>query len=308
MAQSTALFRIGTRGSPLALVQARTVRARLAGALGAKDEEIELVIIRTSGDIIQDRPLAEEGGKGLFTKEIEEALLDGRVDLAVHSAKDMPTFSQAGLMLVACLEREDPRDVFISRKAKSLQGLAHGATLGTASLRRQAIAKRMRPDLQVTPLRGNVETRLRKLDQGQVDATILALAGMKRLGLTQHATRIMSEDEFLPAVGQGAIGIEARADDTRVREALARIDHADTFTAVACERAFLAALDGSCKTPIAGHADVSGDAVEFRGLIARPDGGAAHDIAGHGYAKDAVTIGTEAGRELKHRAGPGFFE
>jgi len=308
MAQSTALFRIGTRGSPLALVQARTVRARLAGALGAKDEEIELVIIRTSGDIIQDRPLAEEGGKGLFTKEIEEALLDGRVDLAVHSAKDMPTFSQAGLMLAACLEREDPRDVFISRKARMLAELPQGATLGTASLRRQAIAKRARPDLQVTPLRGNVETRLRKLDDGQVDATILALAGMKRLALTEHATTIMSAEEFLPAVGQGAIGIEAREGDARVRETLARIDHADTFTAVACERAFLAALDGSCKTPIAGHADVSGDAVEFRGLIARPDGKGAHDIAGHGYAKDAVTIGTEAGRELKHRAGPGFFD
>jgi hydroxymethylbilane synthase len=308
MAQSTALFRIGTRGSPLALVQARTVRARLARALGAKDEEIELAIIRTSGDAIQDRPLAEEGGKGLFTKEIEEALLDGRVDLAVHSAKDMPTFSQTGLMMAACLEREDARDVFISRKAISLAALPQGASLGTASLRRQAIAKRARPDLQVTPLRGNVETRLRKLDEGQVDATILALAGMKRLALTKHATRIMSADEFLPAVGQGAIGIEARADDARVRDMLARIDHADTSTAIACERAFLAALDGSCKTPIAGHATVSGDAVAFRGLIARPDGGAAHDIAGHGYAKDAVTIGTEAGRELKHRAGPGFFD
>jgi hydroxymethylbilane synthase len=308
MAQSTALFRIGTRGSPLALVQARTVRARLARALGAKDEEIELAIIRTSGDAIQDRPLAEEGGKGLFTKEIEEALLDGRVDLAVHSAKDMPTFSQTGLMMAACLEREDARDVFISRKAMSLAALPQGASLGTASLRRQAIAKRARPDLQVTPLRGNVETRLRKLDEGQVDATILALAGMKRLALTKHATRIMSADEFLPAVGQGAIGIEARADDARVRDMLARIDHADTSTAIACERAFLAALDGSCKTPIAGHATVSGDAVAFRGLIARPDGGAAHDIAGHGYAKDAVTIGTEAGRELKHRAGPGFFD
>jgi hydroxymethylbilane synthase len=308
MAQSTALLRIGTRGSPLALVQARTVRARLAGVLRANEDEIELVIIRTSGDAIQDRPLAEEGGKGLFTKEIEEALLDGRVDLAVHSAKDMPTFSQAGLMLAACLEREDPRDVFISRKAGSLAALPQRATLGTASLRRQAIAKRMRPDLQVAPLRGNVETRLNKLDDGQVDAIILALAGMKRLGLTEHATMIMSAEEFLPAVGQGAIGIEARADDARVREALARIDHADTSTAVACERAYLAALDGSCKTPIAGHAMVSGDAVEFRGLIARPDGGAAHDIAGHGNREDAVNIGTEAGRELKHRAGPGFFD
>jgi len=307
MAQSTALLRIGTRGSPLALVQARTVRARLAASLGTKEDDIELVVIRTSGDIILDRPLAEEGGKGLFTKEIEEALLAGRVDLAVHSAKDMPTFSQPGLMLAACLEREDPRDVFISHKSRSLAELPCGATLGTASLRRQAIAKRLRPDLEVMPLRGNVETRLRKLDEGQADATILALAGLKRLGLLAHATKIMDVTEFLPAVGQGAIGIEARADDARVRDMLARIDHADTSTAVACERAFLAELDGSCKTPIAGQATVSGDTVEFRGLIARPDGSAAHDIAGHGSRKDAIVIGADAGRELKHRAGPGFF-
>ena len=229
LAQSTALFRIGTRGSPLALVQARTVRARLASALGAGEDEIELVIIRTSGDTIQDRPLAEVGGKGLFTKEIEEALLGGRIDLAVHSAKDMPTLSQPGLMLAACLEREDPRDVFLSPKAASLADLPQGATLGTASLRRQAIAKRARPDLKVVPLRGNVETRLRKLDAGEVDATLLALAGMKRLGLTQHVTRIMSVDEFLPAVAQGAIGIEARADDARTHEALARINHRRDF-------------------------------------------------------------------------------
>jgi len=308
MAQSTALFRIGTRGSPLALVQARTVRARLATALGAREDDIELVIIRTSGDAIQDRPLAEVGGKGLFTKEIEEALLGSRIDLAVHSAKDMPTFSQPGLMLAACLEREDPRDVFVSRKAASLAELPQGATLGTASLRRQAIAKRARPDLKVAALRGNVETRLRKLEAGEVDATLLALAGMKRLGLTQHATRIMSIDEFLPAVAQGAIGIEARANDTRTLDALAEINHADTFTAVACERAFLAELDGSCKTPIAGHATLEGEALQFRGLIARPDGSAAHDIAGNGNVKDATALGTEAGRELKARAGAGFFD
>ncbi len=308
MAQSTALFRIGTRGSPLALVQARTVRARLAQALGAREDEIELVIIRTSGDAIQDRPLAEVGGKGLFTKEIEEALIGSRIDLAVHSAKDMPTVSQPGLLLTACLEREDPRDVFLSPKAASLADLAQGATLGTASLRRQAIAKRARPDLKVVPLRGNVDTRLRKLAEGEVDATLLALAGMKRLGLTQHATRIMSVDEFLPAVAQGAIGIEARADDVRTHEALARINHPDTFTAVGCERAFLAELDGSCKTPIGGHATLEGDALHFRGLIARPDGAAAHDITGSGHAKDAVTIGGEAGRELKARAGADFFD
>ena len=308
MTQSTAPLRIGSRGSPLALVQARTVRARLAAALGVDEAAIELVIIRTSGDAIQDRPLSDVGGKGLFTKEIEEALLDGRIDLAVHSSKDMPTFSQPGLMLAACLEREDPRDVFISRKAGSLAELAQGATLGTASLRRQAIAKRTRRDLRVVPLRGNVETRLRKLADGEVDATILALAGLKRLGLVEHATKIMSAEEFLPAVGQGAIGIEARENDTRTREILARINHADTSTALACERAFLAVLDGSCKTPIGGHADIIGDTIQFRGLIARPDGAAAHDIARTGYRKDAIMVGSEAGRELKEQAGPGFFD
>jgi hydroxymethylbilane synthase len=309
MTQSaTAILRIGTRGSPLALVQARTVRARLAAALGVSEDEIGLNIIRTSGDAIQDRPLAEVGGKGLFTKEIEEALLDGRVDLAVHSAKDMPTYSQPGLLLAACLEREDPRDVFISHKAKSFAELPQAATLGTASLRRQAIAKRVRGDLNVVSIRGNVETRLRKLADGEVDATILALAGLKRLGLVQHATAIMSEQEFLPAVAQGAIGLEAREKDERTRDILARINHADTFTAIACERAFLAELDGSCKTPIAGHATLAGDTLQFRGLISRPDGKAAHDIAGTCSRKDASKIGTDAGRELKHRAGPGFFD
>jgi hydroxymethylbilane synthase len=308
MAQSTASLRIGTRGSPLAMVQARTVRSRLAAATGVKEDTIELVVIRTTGDIIQDRSLAEEGGKGLFTKEIEEALLGQRIDLAVHSAKDMPTLLPEGLILAACLEREDPRDVFISRKARTLAELPRSASLGTTSPRRQAIAKRMRPDLTIVPLRGNVETRLRKLDNDDVDATLLALAGLKRLGLAEHATNIMSAEEFLPAVGQGAIGIEVRADNSRLRDILAHIDHADTSTAVACERAFLAALDGSCKTPIAGHATISGNAVQFRGLIARPDGTAAHDISGTGNRKDAATIGADAGREIKHRAGPGFFD
>ncbi len=308
MAQSTALWRIGTRGSPLALVQARMVASRLASALGCGQEAIELKIIRTSGDAIQDRPLAEEGGKGLFTKEIEEALLQGAIDLAVHSAKDMPTVLPDGLMLAACLEREDPRDVFISRKARSLAELPQGASLGTASLRRQAIAKRARDDLRIMPLRGNVETRLRKLDGGDFDATILALAGLKRLGLTKHATAIMSVDEFLPAVGQGAIGIETRENDGRTRELLARIDHDDTSIALACERAFLAELDGSCKTPIGGHATVSGDTLHFRGLIVRPDGSSAHDIVANGHRGDRIKIGSEAGHELRRLGGPHFFE
>ncbi len=307
MTQSTAPLRIGTRGSPLALVQARTVRARLAAAMGVDEAAVELVIIRTSGDAIQDRPLAEVGGKGLFTKEIEEALLGGRIDLAVHSAKDMPTFSQPGLLLAACLEREDVRDVFISRKAGSLAELPQGATLGTASLRRQAIAKRARGDLRVLPLRGNVETRLRKLDAGEVDATILALAGMKRLGLTQHATKIMSTEEFLPAVGQGAIGIEARENDARTRELLARIDHADTSTALACERAFLAELDGSCKTPIGGHAEISGDTIHFRGLLAHPDGEPSCEHRSRGPRADAIKIGMEAGRYIKRAAPRGLI-
>ena len=307
MAQSTAPLRIGTRGSPLALVQARTVRARLAVVLGVAEEAIELVIIRTTGDAIQDRPLADAGGKGLFTKEIEEALLDGRIDLAVHSAKDVPTFLPDGLMLAACLEREDPRDVFISRKAGSLADLPQGATLGTTSPRRQAIAKRMRPDLRIMPLRGNVETRLRKLEVDEMDATILALAGLKRLGLERHATKIMDVQEFLPAAGQGAIAIEIRESDLRTREILSRINHADTSTALACERAFLGVLDGSCKTPIGGYAELSGDTIYLRGLLAHLDGdpSVAHEL--RGARADAVKIGTEAGQYVKRNAPPGLL-
>jgi hydroxymethylbilane synthase len=308
MAQSATPLRIGTRGSPLALVQARTVRDRLAAALGRSADTIELKIIRTTGDTIVDRPLAEEGGKGLFTKEIEEALMRGDIDLAVHSAKDMPTFLPPGLVLAACLEREDPRDVFISAKAKTIAALPQGARVGTASLRRQAIMKRARPDLEVAPLRGNVETRLRKLDGGEADAIILALAGLRRLGLEGRATRIMSADEFLPAAGQGAIAIETREDDAATRALLTKIDHADTSVAVAVERAFLAVLDGSCKTPIGAHATIEDETVRFRGLIARPDGGSAHDIAATGARGDAVKIGESCARELKQRAGANFFD
>ena len=278
MAQS---IRIGTRGSPLALAQARMVHAALA-AQGAG--EIEIVAIRTSGDRIQDRPLSEAGGKGLFTKEIEEALLAGTIDLAVHSAKDMPTLLPEGLMLAACLPREDVRDAFISRKAASLRELPQGAVVGTASLRRQAMVKRLRPDVSVVPLRGNVETRLRKLEAGEVDATLLALAGLKRLGLADKATALLDAQEFLPAVGQGAITIEARADDARTRALLAKIDHADTSMALGCERAFLAVLDGSCRTPIAGHAVLDGDAISFRGMILRPDGSEAFETSRAGTA------------------------
>src|SRR3984893_8195794 len=229
MAQSSPFLRIGTRGSPLALWQAREVGARLAAAHGVEPDSIAIEVIRTTGDAIQDRPLSEVGGKGLFTKEIEQALIDGGVDLAVHSSKDMPTVLPDGLMLAACLPREDVRDAFISRKAATLDGLAPGAVVGTASLRRQAMVKRLRPDITVVPFRGNVETRLKKLDDGVVDATLLALAGLNRLGRAAAATSILDVDSFLPAVGQGAIGIETRADDRRTRDLLAAIDDPDTL-------------------------------------------------------------------------------
>jgi hydroxymethylbilane synthase len=304
---SGAILRLGTRGSPLALTQARMVRKALAAAHGFDPERIEICAIRTSGDRIIDRPLADAGGKGLFTKEIEEALLAGTVDLAVHSSKDMPTVLPGGLVLSACLEREDARDAFISRKANSIAQLPRGAVVGTASPRRQAQVKRLRPDLQVVSLRGNVETRLRKLDEGAADATLLALAGLKRLGIAGAATAVLGIDEFLPAVGQGVIGIETRANDTRTREFLQPIDHPATTLALAAERAFLAALDGSCRTPIAGHATVAAEGLRFRGMILKPDGSEAFEAVRTGQASEAERLGADAGRELKARAGADFF-
>jgi hydroxymethylbilane synthase len=302
-----AFLHIGTRGSPLALWQALEVRAHLAAAHHVEPDAIAITPIRTSGDVIQDRPLAEAGGKGLFTKEIEQALIDGAIDIAVHSTKDMPTVLPRGLMLAACLAREDVRDAFISRKATSLGGLPHGAVVGTASLRRQAMVKRARPDVTVVPFRGNVETRLKKLNDGVVDATLLALAGLKRLGRADAATAILEIDEFLPAVGQGAIGIEARSGDARTRDLLARIDHDETRIAISVERAFLAILDGSCRTPIAGHARIAAGEVAFRGMILRPDGSEALETARSGAIADAEKLGADAGHELKRRAPPDFF-
>jgi hydroxymethylbilane synthase len=310
MAQSSAeptILRIGSRGSPLALFQARAVRDRLVAAHGLDPARIAIEVIRTSGDMIQDRPLADAGGKGLFTKEIEEALLAGKIDLAVHSSKDVPTFLPPGLVLSAYLPREDARDVLISAKAKTLQELPRGATVGTASPRRQALVQRMRPDLKVVSLRGNVETRLRKLSEGQADATILALAGLKRLDLTDAIATILSADEFLPAVGQGAITVETRKDDAETRALLAAIDHVDTATALACERAFLAALDGSCRAPIAGHATIAGDTLSFRGMILKPDGSEFFETSRTGNRSDAAAIGKDAGQELKSRGGADFF-
>jgi len=304
---SSPVLRIGSRGSPLALAQAREVQSRLAAACGIAAERIEIKTIRTSGDAIQDRPLATAGGKGLFTKEIEEALLAGSIDLAVHSSKDMPTVLPDGLLLDAFLPREDARDAFISRKAKSLRDLPHGAVIGTASLRRQALVKRMRPDLKVVTLRGNVETRLRKLDGGEADATLLAVAGLKRLGLLAAATMILDIDAFLPAVGQGAIGIETRADDEATRALVTKINDVDTAMALAAERAFLAVLDGSCRTPIAGHAQVRSGTVHFRGMILRPDGSEVHEAVRDGRCAAAAELGAAAGRELKDRAGLDFF-
>ena len=302
----TDIVRIGSRGSPLALAQAGEVRSRLV-ASGVAADRIEIVVIRTTGDVVQDRPLSEAGGKGLFTKEIEEALLAGKIDLAVHSAKDMPTLLPSGLVLAAFLPREDVRDAFISRKAASLHELPRGALVGTASLRRQAMVRRMRPDLKVATLRGNVETRLRKLDAGEADATLLAVAGLKRLGLLSAATAILDPGEFLPAVGQGAIGIETRAADAAARALADGIGDTDTQAALAAERAFLAVLDGSCRTPIGGHARADGATISFRGMVVLPDGSAAFEVARTGRREDAVQLGADAGRELKDRAGADFF-
>jgi len=304
---SAPILRIGTRGSPLALAQAHQVQARLAAALGVAPAALALVIIKTTGDAIQNRPLAEIGGKGLFVKEIEQALIDGAIDLAVHSAKDIPGVLPDGLVLAACLPREDARDAFISRKAASLAALAPGAVVGTASPRRAAMVRRLRADLAVVPLRGNVETRLRKLAAGEVDATLLAMAGLNRLGLAAAATAPLDLDEFLPAVGQGVIALETRTADDRTRGRLARIGDAAAATALAAERAFLAVLDGSCRTPIAGHARLDGNALRLRGLIVKPDGSESFEAERRGNASDAVALGEDAGRELRDRAGADFF-
>jgi hydroxymethylbilane synthase len=300
-------LRIGTRGSPLALAQAHETRGRLAAAHGVAPEAVEIVVIKTTGDSIQDRALAQAGGKGLFTKEIEEALLAGTIDLAVHSAKDMPTYLPDGLALAAYLPREDVRDVLITRNGRGLAALPQGATLGSASLRRQAQLLRRRPDLAVRLIRGNVETRLRKVADGEYDATVLALAGLKRLGLADRASEILDVEAMPPAVGQGAIAIETREKDDRVRGLVAAIDDEATHTALRAERAFLAVLDGSCRTPIAGHATLHAGAMRFRGLILRPDGSEALEAERRGGAVEAEAMGRDAGRELKGRAPRGFF-
>ncbi|MGB3540534.1 MAG: hydroxymethylbilane synthase, partial [Mesorhizobium sp.] len=271
-------LKIGTRASVLAMAQAHETRARLMAAHGLPEEAFEIVPLTTSGDRIQDKSLTDAGGKGLFTKELEDALYDGRIDIAVHSSKDMPTQLPDGLELSAFLPREDARDAFIGKAARSIAELPHGARVGSSSLRRQALIRRMRPDLDVVLFRGNVQTRLRKLDEGVADGTILALAGLKRLGLEDIATDLMTLEDFPPAPGQGAICIESRIGDLAVKEMLVAIDHQPTGQALACERAFLAALDGSCRTPIAGYATIDGDRLSFSGLIITPDGTRSHAI------------------------------
>jgi hydroxymethylbilane synthase len=300
-----ALIRIGTRGSPLALAQAQETQRRLAATNGGLC--FEIVVIKTSGDLIPDRALAEAGGKGLFTKEIDAAMLRGEIDVAVHSAKDLPTALPEGIAVAGYLPREDARDALISAKAATLAGLPHGGTLGTASLRRQAQVKRLRPDLEVGLLRGNVETRLGKAERGEIDATLLAYAGLKRLGLAHRATALLAIDEFLPAVGQGAIGITARPGDAQAFAALAPILYAATGAALACERAYLAVLDGSCRTPIAGHARIEGEGLRFRGAVYRADGSEAFEIERSGALGDAARLGADAGRDLLARLPSGVL-
>jgi len=304
------LLRIGTRGSPLALAQTHETRDRLAAAWPelAAPGAIEIEVIKTTGDLIQDRPLAEIGGKGLFTKELDEAMLSGRIHLAVHSMKDVPTVLPDGIDLPCILPREDVRDAFISLKAKSLAELPDGAVIGSASLRRAAQILHRRPDLKVVNFRGNVQTRLRKLEEGVVDATLLAMAGLRRLGLAQHVTSALTAEEMLPAVAQGAIGITCRADDRAALAYLAALNCRTSQIRVTAERAFLAELDGSCRTPIAALADLDGDRLTFRGLIVSTDGKVVHATSRAGTAAEAAILGTDAARELARVAGPGFFD
>ena len=305
----TAPLRIGTRGSPLALAQAHETRDRLAKAFALPEAAFEIRVIKTTGDRVQDRPLKEIGGKGLFTREIEDALLAGEIDIAVHSMKDMPVEQPGGLLLDTYLPREDVRDGFLSPDHARLADLPPGTVVGTSSLRRKAQLCHRRPDLEVVEFRGNVQTRLRKLDEGVAAATFLAMAGLNRLGLADELpVTPLSTEEMLPAVAQGAIGIERRADDTRAAAMLEAIHDGETGQRLAAERAFLAALDGSCETPIAGLATLEGDGITLRGEILKTDGSAAVSGVESGPVADGAKIGRVLAARLLEQAGEGFFD
>ena len=305
--------KIGTRGSPLALAQAYETRVRLAEAFDLPHEAFEIVVIKTTGDdaalIAKDKPLKELGGKGLFTKEIEEQLLDGSIDIAVHSMKDMPTLQPRGLLLETYLPREDVRDAFVCLKYKSLADVPEGAVMGSSSLRRRAQLAVKRPDLMLSEFRGNVQTRLKKLEEGVADATFLAMAGLTRLGMIGQVPATPVEvTDMLPAVAQGAIGIERRGDDSRVADMLAAIHHEETGQRLAAERAFLAALDGSCETPLAGLAELDGNTLRLRGEVLRPDGSEAINDDQSAPLEDGPELGREMAAKLLEQAGKGFFD
>ena len=301
-------LRIGTRGSPLALAQAYETRARLAEAFDLPHEAFEIVVIKTTGDKVLDRPLKEIGGKGLFTREIEEDLLSGAIDIAVHSMKDMPVLQPEGLLLDCYLPREDVRDAFVSLEFDSLDALPAGTKVGSSSLRRRAQLTARRPDLEVVEFRGNVQTRMKKLEDGVAGATFLAQAGLNRLGMADVARSAISPEDMLPAVAQGAIGIERRANDPRTAEMLAAIHDRDTGTRLAAERAFLAGLDGSCETPIAGLAEIDGPMLRLRGEILRPDGSEVLSEDRSAPIAEAAKLGADMARDLRARAGEGFFD
>jgi hydroxymethylbilane synthase len=302
-------MKLGTRASPLATTQCRMVAALLAAATGKNRADFPLETFVTSGDRLKDQLLQDAGGKGLFTKELDEALLGGRIDAAVHSMKDLPTHLPDGIVLAAVPERDDPRDAFISHKAKSLRDLPQGAVIGTASLRRQAQALHLRPDLKMVILRGSVETRLKKLESGVIDATFLALAGLNRLGLAAHATSLIDSEEMPSAPGQGALAITCRAEDGVARDMLAKISFANSEIATTAERGFLAALDGSCRTPIGALATIKAGKLHLVGEMLSPDGKQhwrrEDSIALPG---DAEALGRKVGAIIRTEAGEAVIQ
>jgi hydroxymethylbilane synthase len=304
----TTPLKIGTRGSPLALAQAHETRARLSQAFDLEESCFEIIVIKTTGDRVLDRPLKEIGGKGLFTREIEDDLLSGRIDIAVHSMKDMPTEQPTGLILDTYLPREDVRDAFVSLTKDSMDALEAGQKLGSSSLRRKAQLMLARPDLEVVEFRGNVQTRLKKLEDGVADATFLAAAGLNRLGLSHIAKSFLDPDVMLPAVAQGAIGIERRSEDTRVAEILSAIHDTPTGQRLTAERAFLRGLDGSCETPIAGLAELNGSTLRLRGEVLRPDGSEAINDDQSCPIEDAEILGTEMARKILNSTPKNFFD